>query len=692
MNSRSVSIVRKLVSSDEMTLSGLAASAEVSERTIRNDLDEISAFLTSKGLSAPCYSSGGRVSLSDNPAEVETALLSLGFDSYHLSREERTVCAAILLVSNSGYLTLSQIADTLLVSKTTIIKEIDDIKAFITGSGLEAVSYPSKGIRVDGAESAKRAFLLKLLASVEGEDRQDSLDRQLPVQAGDRIVIRKLLSEQELRHGCSFSEDSFHELVIYLRIMVSRNLQGEFMEAQPVDENDAYLMAQDILRSVSQYCGITTTVDEVRYLSLLLDGARYLKRSGGRRDAPRVQVLTRRFIERISDELGCDLNGDFEFFENLSNHLDSVLRPEPVNYPDTPVIHEVIEDNSDVLEAVRSCDAIISTFAGRELTELEIDYIVLHVCAALERKKNKEIAFHVALVCGAGIGTSQLLLEKLKKHFNFRIVDILSSHEVGSINPKDVDLVISTVPLRHCKIDHVVVSPLLTDEDYIHVGAKIDTLRNSRNLPSRIEDEVPSAKGLIDRLAPAVREADPGHAPAVMKAVRRVVRDYFREPCTVADDVLSPYLHQLLPGSHIRLDVACDDWRDAVRASAQVLLDEGYIEPSYIDAMIANIEENGPYVVLSKGFAVPHEGIDQGSLETGMSLIRLTAPVPFDADELDPVEFVCCMSAPDHKTHLKAFFNLVNLLRDDAFKESLRQAVTPADAASAIERFEYSLS
>ena len=108
--------------------------------------------------------------------------------------------------------------------------------------------------------------------------------------------------------------------------------------------------------------------------------------------------------------------------------------------------------------------------------------------------------------------------------------------------------------------------------------------------------------------------------------------------------------------------------------------------------MIANIEENGPYVVLSKGFAVPHEGIDQGSLETGMSLIRLATPVAFDADELDPVEFVCCMSAPDHKTHLKAFFNLVNLLREDAFKESLRQATNPAEAASAIERFEYSLS
>ena len=117
----------------------------------------------------------------------------------------------------------------------------------------------------------------------------------------------------------------------------------------------------------------------------------------------------------------------------------------------------------------------------------------------------------------------------------------------------------------------------------------------------------------------------------------------------------------------------------------------GYIEARYIDAMIRNIEENGPYVVLSKGFAVPHEGLEQGSIRVGMYLIRLKEPVPFGAEELDPVEFVCCLSAVDHKTHLKAFFNLVNMLQDGEFKELLRQCKTPDEAALIIERYEYSL-
>ena len=107
--------------------------------------------------------------------------------------------------------------------------------------------------------------------------------------------------------------------------------------------------------------------------------------------------------------------------------------------------------------------------------------------------------------------------------------------------------------------------------------------------------------------------------------------------------------------------------------------------------MIRNIEENGPYVVVSKGFAVPHEGLEQGSVRVGMYLIRLKEPVPFGAEELDPVEFVCCLSAVDHKTHLKAFFNLVNMLQEGEFKDLLRQCQTPEEAALTIERYEYSL-
>ena len=107
--------------------------------------------------------------------------------------------------------------------------------------------------------------------------------------------------------------------------------------------------------------------------------------------------------------------------------------------------------------------------------------------------------------------------------------------------------------------------------------------------------------------------------------------------------------------------------------------------------MIRNADENGPYFVLSQGFAMPHEGTDRGALKLGMNLIRLVEPVCFGVDELDPIDFVCTLSATDAKTHLRAFFNLVNLLREPTFKRALRDAVRPTEAAAAIERHEWRL-
>ena len=157
------------------------------------------------------------------------------------------------------------------------------------------------------------------------------------------------------------------------------------------------------------------------------------------------------------------------------------------------------------------------------------------------------------------------------------------------------------------------------------------------------------------------------------------------------EEIFAPCLHHLLPPDHIQLDVRCTDWRDAVRRSAEKLLNSGYIEARYIDAMIANIEENGPYVVLSPGFAMPHEGLEQGSIKVGMNLIRLNPPVDFGEEEFDPVEFVCCLSAVDHKLHLKAFFNLVNMLGNPDFKDALRKAGSPQEAAAVVERYEFTL-
>lgn len=696
MNKRTVSIINELNQLDRLVqISDLAEQFQVSQRTIRNDLNAINEILRENHLGELELKSGGQIHRGEDFSQILNLVSDKDYYVYKLSKEERRTIAAAMLISSSEYITLSTIADSLFVSRATVINDLDDIKAFIRSGNLEVLSHPNKGLRVEGRESDKRLFLMGLGSAADAASAgvkpgaESAAAKYISVQAGNKITIQKILSEQEHLHKSFLTDDSFQKLLLYLGIMVNRNLQGEYMEIRKKKDNTKYRMAQDILKYISQYCQINTTEDEVQFLSEMLVMARYIKQKSNEREAVKIQLITRQFIENISEELEINLNSDYDFFENLSNHLESVFTSTPASYPVNPLVREVLEDNQDVLEVVKNQLGIICQHVGRKLTEDEIAYITIHVCAALERKKNKEIAFHVIVACHGGIGTSQLLMERLKKHFNFQIVDIISSHEAKNISQEQADFIISTVPLPECRIEYVIVSPMLNDEDYIRVGNKIDALRNSRHLPSRVEAKELTAKGLLEQLAPVIYRMVPEDATDVMKEIRKVVRGYFKQSVEADAEIFSPDLHHLLMEHHIQLEVECTDWRDAVHRSAEKLLEEGYIEERYIDAMIHNIEENGPYVVLSKGFAVPHEGLEQGSVKVGMNLIRLKTPVPFGDEENDPVEFVCCLSAVDHKTHLKAFFNLVNMLQNEEFKSRLRECDTTLEAAHIIEEFEY---
>lgn len=676
MNKRTLSILQQLCDPDlELTISGLAEENAVSERTIRNDLKAADDFLKENGLSGISIKNGGRIARESDISDILPKISTDDYYNYKLSGNERIAVACAMLTDASGYLTLSALADNLFVSRATVIHDLGEIKKKVRENRLEVISQANKGLRIEGRESDKRLFMMKL--------------NRVSVQAGDRSVIRKLVLEQERSHASFLTEQSFNEVMLYLGVMVSRNMQGNYIERQEKPEDKFFLMAQDILKFISQYCHIATTEDEITFFSRLLSEMNYIRQKSERVNALKYQVITRRFIETVSSELGVNLNNDYEFFENLANHLESVFSSSAVFYQENAVISEVLEENPEVVRAVRKGLPAMEKYTGRTVSESEIGFIAVHVCAALERQKNKEVIFRVIVACQAGIGTSQLLMEKLKQHFNFRIVDVISAHEASALKEDAADFIISTVPLSSCRLEYVVVSPLLRDKDYIKVGNKIDALRNSRHFPSRIDDDRPNAKGMIEKLRPVVTGLSGDDAPELMKAIRKAVCEYFNQTGEEDTDLFSPYLHHLLPPEHIELDVKCKDWREAVRRSAEPLLKNGYIEERYIDAMISNIERNGPYIVISKGFAVPHEGLEQGSLKLGMNLIRLAEPVPFDADELDPVKFVCCLSAIDHKTHLKAFFNLVNMLKNGHLTALLETAKTSEEAALIIERAEY---
>lgn len=701
MNKRIVSMIRKLSNTEqEISLTELAEEFQISQRTVRNDLNAINDLLTEQTLANIRLGKGGKILRQKDFPEILKSLDEKDFYDYKLSKEERKKIASVLLVTVSGYITLSEIAEHMAVSRATVINDLDEIKIYIHKGNLEVQSHPNKGLSVKGSESDRRVFLLGLVNYNPDAAREDIVQKQIAVNEEQNALIGKILSEQEHVHECFLSDSSFQKIQIYLEIMAKRLEQGCMIEPRRKKDNSKYAMAEDILKYVSQYCSVKINEDEVQFLSELLTFGRYMKQKHADPDSVKIQMITRGFIEKISDTLGTVLTQDYDFFENLSKHLESTITAGNMINEKNPVIENVVEENPEIYKAVKANLSMLEDYAGRALTDAETGYIVVHVCAAVERKKNQEISFRVIVACHAGIGTSRLLLERLKKHFNFRIVDIVSSHEAGNLKEDQADLVISTVPLKSCAIEMVVVSPLLKDEDYIEIGNKLERLQIKKLKKKELQTEklegetvastteIPrTPEMLLQGIGDLLYERVPEEAEELIQEIQKKLAVFFQTD-KVTEEGYTLALGQLLTETHIRLDVECKDWRQAVQASAETLLHKGYIKDSYIDAMIHNIEENGPYIVLTKGFAVPHEGIDKGVYKTGMSLIRLKDPVNFDAEENDPVEFVCCMCATDHKTHLRAFFNLVNMLKTPGFLKSLQETTTLEETAEVIRHYE----
>lgn len=183
-----------------------------------------------------------------------------------------------------------------------------------------------------------------------------------------------------------------------------------------------------------------------------------------------------------------------------------------------PGVKKATEKNVHVLEE----------YVGRKLSQEEIAYIVVHICAAIERNKNETVRYSVVLVCNGGIGTSQLLLARLEKFFHLDVIDIIPAHDIENMNMEDVDAVISTISLEGKGIEYIQVDPLLTDEDCIRVGEKLSKITPKTTVKETVSEETTDSFKSLEKIKEILDDED------ALAKIRTVVDSFFqkkKKPC-----------------------------------------------------------------------------------------------------------------------------------------------------------------
>ena len=136
-------------------------------------------------------------------------------------------------------------------------------------------------------------------------------------------------------------------------------------------------------------------------------------------------------------------------------------------------------------------------------------------------------------------------------------------------------------------------------------------------------------------------------------------------------------LSNVLKKEYIKLNVECKDWEEAIRKTGEILVEKELVTEEYIEETIRGVRELGPYIVVTKGVAMPHSTNSIGVNKNGVSLLTLKEPIKFGSKENDPVYNIFMLATTDIESHLTALSSLSDLLKKQEFFDVIKNANNP---------------
>ncbi|MCB5951445.1 BglG family transcription antiterminator [Enterococcus sp. BWT-B8] len=684
MNRRINKIMLDALHEKKETLHNYAELFKVSDQTIRNDIKEINYYLEKSNQIKIIFDEDGYLQMADEVDLQELLKTYASFQNYHLSQDERRTILAMLLVTSCDYITTYYLSEYVLVSRNTLVSDIEELKIWFKRNGLVLHSYVGKGYKVQGNEAKIRYAMMKLIIFNGLFDNdydyalgfENNIFQNLLLDIIDKDTryqeIAQMLLESEKDQGLQLSDFSYQEVVCYLLIIVERLSLGFTIqnaeELSDVKESSKSSFAEAIAEKLKEMYSLAISEDERSYLISILRSKSYIKNNSRKIDSIETQILINEFIFNLSKDLNIKYYLNSDLFDLLENHLKLLIyRIKLKSNVKNGLFEEVYQAYADIFPLVKKHVKPIEEFLETEITQDEISFIVMYVMAILENNINNTFfkeTIRVRVICNSGRGTAQLIEIKLKKAFpQIDIVSVDSSHILQKIQPENQDLIITTVPLQFDKSPVLLVNPLLTEDDIVAIQKVI-----YRFTPQEAEyDALPlKDRQLLQSCLPIIEKyVEEEYHQKFVSELEELYRLNQRKRRVETKEISR--LSDVLTIDRVVLDKSAGDWREAVELAGKILLEDQLIEQRYIESMIQMIEEHDSYIVISPGVAIPHGEAANGAIQIGASFLRLKEPVRFNHKQNDPVKYVIALSIPEGKTIGTCLYYFTEILATETF-------------------------
>lgn len=698
LDERSTLILQYLRSKgDFINTKTLSEKFGVTDRTIRYDIDKIERFLVKNGFEYLDREHGKGVRLK-NSKELENFIDKfVNTDTpykYNYSREERQKIIILELLQSNQPLQISNFEKILYVSRNTVLNELDVVEEWLRDRNLKLIRKPRVGLYVLGSEINKRKAIMDIASdTITTEELINYMNNKIAATKVDNFQFETLFSDIDLnflnglinyaenRLNRKFSDEAYTNLITHISIMIKRIQLGKKIyipdiNFEYIQNTDEYETSREIVERIEKKFNIMVPKEEIEYIALHLLGAKALKSNDIEKDDLYNVVKT------MTLEMEQIYNVVFSNKEKIIQDLVIHLRPTIYRIKFdlklyNPLYDNIIRNYKELFKDTKLVLRHLERYIGKEIGDHEVSYVALHFGAALKNSSNRERTKpKIIVVCSTGIGTAKMIATQLNERYDIEVVDTLSLRTLQKYRG-DYDYIISTIDLPNLKSsEYVKVSSLMLKKDF----DEIEKHFNLRYIePDKNDDSlVINLMNIIDKYA-SIEDRQ--------RLEYELLYEIKEHRKSILNERRTHMLGDLLKRDVIELNVDCKDWKDAIRKGTQSLIDKGFIEESYTEAIFRSFEENGPYMVVGPGIVLAHARPEDGVNELCMSLITLKEGINFGNETNDPVKLIVTFGAVDNESHLKALSQLMELFMNNKDINKIISSTTKDEVLDIIHKY-----
>ncbi|RLQ96665.1 BglG family transcription antiterminator [Falsibacillus albus] len=670
----------------------LAAKMHLSQRTIYYDLDQINSWLRNQKLEPIESKHGDGLYLPPASKEKLIDYRDQSFEDwqYQLSKQEREVLIKANILLEEKDASMQRFMELTSMSRGTIAQVIKVIKQEFNEAGLQLYYKKGSGYCLSGPEDAKRTMLSNILATIfshpDWQNVRNEVYKMIQPEAStwshetaQRSLVREILFEAENELGLTLTDEmvailSLQILMILKRIELHKYILVPEEEKQVLQQTEAYKAALHITNKLKNVKNVSFPDDEVCFITMNLLGSK-VQHDNFTRYTERELSGLKEVVQRMIDDFqlySCivfdDKNG---LEENLISHIKPTFYRLKYGLHIANDLADSIQRNyPDIFHLTKRVMTHLELYVGKAIPDEEVAYITMHFGGWLSKEKKKvETKFKAIIVCENGIGTSNMLRTQLENLIaGLSVITTLSMREYRKTD-YEADVIFSTNYIKEKDIPVIHVPAILTNHEKERVIQRMNELFDSK----------PSKKNMTDHLMDVIKShATIHHEDALKKELIHLLE----QNTSRIKERRKPMLNELLTEETIQLKDQVTNWEEAIKVASQPLIDQQSIRQDYVAAMIDNVKELGPYIVIAPNIAIPHARPEAGVEQLGMSFLRLKEPVFFSEKDKHRAQLIIVLAAIDNQTHLKALAQLTELLSNE---NNVEQLISASDRTTVIE-------